>query len=175
MNLAVIGSGTMGSGIAQVAATFGCTVKIFDTNEEALSKSKLNLENTLSKLVEKDTVSYLKLNEKGYAPEESIINNGDAIIGKFTHTEAREGSDKYLKDASEIYMDLLKSMNHRINLLDEMNQSLTIHDRKNNWEISELDVKTTFELKQLKEETKSILEECNTIHKAVAHPKLGPY
>lgn len=64
-------------------------------------------------------------------------------------------------------MDLLKSMNHRLNLLDEMNQSLAIHDRKNTWEISELDTKTTFELKQLKEETKSILEECNTIHKAV--------
>ena len=57
----------------------------------------------ISKLVEKDTVSYSKLNEKGYAPEETIIVNGDAIIGKFTHTEPREGSDKHLKDASEIY------------------------------------------------------------------------
>ena len=57
INLAIIGSGTMGSGIAQVAATFGCTVKIFDTNQDALSKSKLNLENTLSKLVEKDKIS----------------------------------------------------------------------------------------------------------------------
>ena len=47
----------MGSGIAQVAATFGCAVKIFDTNQEALSKSKLNLENTLSKLVEKDKIN----------------------------------------------------------------------------------------------------------------------
>jgi 3-hydroxybutyryl-CoA dehydrogenase len=53
MNVAVIGSGTMGSGIAQVAATFGCTVKIYDTNEQALQKSKQSLEVTLSKLVEK--------------------------------------------------------------------------------------------------------------------------
>ena len=57
INLAIIGSGTMGSGIAQVAATFGFTVKIFDTNQDALSKSKLNLENTLSKLVEKDKIN----------------------------------------------------------------------------------------------------------------------
>ena len=54
MKVAVIGSGTMGSGIAQVAATAGCNVKIYDTNLDALAKSKSNLETTLSKLVEKD-------------------------------------------------------------------------------------------------------------------------
>ena len=53
MNVSVIGSGTMGSGIAQVAATAGCGVKLFDLNQEALSKSKSALEVTLSKLVEK--------------------------------------------------------------------------------------------------------------------------
>ncbi len=53
MKIAVIGSGTMGSGIAQVAATSGCEVKIYDTNQEVLAKSKANLEITLSKLVEK--------------------------------------------------------------------------------------------------------------------------
>lgn len=53
MNVAIIGSGTMGSGIAQVAATSGCIVKIYDTNEQALQKSKQSLEVTLSKLVEK--------------------------------------------------------------------------------------------------------------------------
>jgi 3-hydroxybutyryl-CoA dehydrogenase len=53
MKVAVIGSGTMGSGIAQIAATSGCEVKIFDTNQEALSKSKALLATTLSKLVEK--------------------------------------------------------------------------------------------------------------------------
>ena len=53
MKVAVIGSGTMGSGIAQVAATSGCEVKIYDTNLEVLAKSKANLEITLSRLVEK--------------------------------------------------------------------------------------------------------------------------
>jgi len=53
MKVAVIGSGTMGSGIAQVAATSGCVVKIYDTNQEVLDKSKTNLEITLSRLVEK--------------------------------------------------------------------------------------------------------------------------
>ena len=37
MNIGIIGSGTMGSGIAQVAAASGCNVKLFDTNEKALA------------------------------------------------------------------------------------------------------------------------------------------
>ena len=56
INVAIIGSGTMGSGIAQVAATSGCAVKLFDTNKDALAKSKTNLENTLSKLLEKGKI-----------------------------------------------------------------------------------------------------------------------
>jgi 3-hydroxybutyryl-CoA dehydrogenase len=56
MNVSVIGSGTMGSGIAQVAATAGCVVKLFDLNQDALSKSKNVLEVSLSKLVEKGKI-----------------------------------------------------------------------------------------------------------------------
>ncbi len=62
MIVAVIGSGTMGSGIAQVAATSGCKVSIYDTNKEALSKSKSNLESTLSKLVEKGKIDTTEKN-----------------------------------------------------------------------------------------------------------------
>ena len=40
MNVGIIGSGTMGSGIAQVAATAGCKVKLYDTNQAALDKAK---------------------------------------------------------------------------------------------------------------------------------------
>jgi len=56
MNVSVIGSGTMGSGIAQVAANAGCVVKLFDLNQDALSKSKTALEVSLSKLVEKEKI-----------------------------------------------------------------------------------------------------------------------
>ena len=56
MNVAVIGSGTMGSGIAQVAASSGCAVKIYDTNNEALSKSKSALEKTMAMLLEKGKI-----------------------------------------------------------------------------------------------------------------------
>ena len=56
MNVSIIGSGTMGSGIAQVAATSGCIVKLFDLNQGALDKSKNALEITLTKLVERGKI-----------------------------------------------------------------------------------------------------------------------
>ena len=56
----VIGSGTMGSGIAQVAATAGNTVKVFDTQKEALDKSEKALEKILTRLVEKGRISEIE-------------------------------------------------------------------------------------------------------------------
>ncbi|WP_299312713.1 3-hydroxyacyl-CoA dehydrogenase NAD-binding domain-containing protein [uncultured Aquimarina sp.] len=62
MIVGVIGSGTMGSGIAQVAATAGCKVKVFDTKEEALDKSKKSLEKILSRLIEKGRIDEIEKN-----------------------------------------------------------------------------------------------------------------
>lgn len=46
----------MGSGIAQVAATSGCKVKLFDTNQAALDKARVALEKILARLVEKGRI-----------------------------------------------------------------------------------------------------------------------
>src|SRR5690554_4252864 len=56
MKVGIIGSGTMGMGIAQVAATAGCTVKLYDVNIAALEKSKVALEGILNRLVEKGKI-----------------------------------------------------------------------------------------------------------------------
>ena len=56
LQVGIIGSGTMGSGIAQVAATSGCIVKLYDTNQAALEKSKIALERILNRLVEKGRI-----------------------------------------------------------------------------------------------------------------------
>lgn len=56
MNVGIIGSGTMGSGIAQVAATSGCHVKLYDTNQAALDKAKSSLEKILNRLIEKGRI-----------------------------------------------------------------------------------------------------------------------
>jgi 3-hydroxybutyryl-CoA dehydrogenase len=60
--IAVIGAGTMGSGIAQVAATAGCLVKLFDTFPDALSRSKNNLDKALQKLEEKGKITQDEVN-----------------------------------------------------------------------------------------------------------------
>jgi 3-hydroxybutyryl-CoA dehydrogenase len=56
-HIAVIGAGTMGSGIAQVAATAGCSVQLVDAFTEALQRAEKNLQATLAKLVEKGKIS----------------------------------------------------------------------------------------------------------------------
>ncbi|MCK0130527.1 3-hydroxyacyl-CoA dehydrogenase NAD-binding domain-containing protein [Flavobacteriaceae bacterium F08102] len=56
MKIGIIGAGTMGSGIAQVAATAGCRVKLFDTNQAALDKAKFTLEKILARLIEKGRI-----------------------------------------------------------------------------------------------------------------------
>ena len=53
----IIGAGTMGSGIAQVASTAGCTVKLFDLNQDALDKAKASLEKIMTRLVEKERIT----------------------------------------------------------------------------------------------------------------------
>lgn len=49
----IIGAGTMGAGIAQVAATAGCSVKLYDTKTKALEKAREGLEKILNRLIEK--------------------------------------------------------------------------------------------------------------------------
>jgi 3-hydroxybutyryl-CoA dehydrogenase len=51
--LGVLGSGLMGSGIAQVAATAGVPTVVRDVNDAALAKGRKSIEQSLAKFVEK--------------------------------------------------------------------------------------------------------------------------
>lgn len=53
----VIGAGTMGAGIAQVAATAGCSVKLFDLHQAALDNAEAKLEKILNRLIEKGRIN----------------------------------------------------------------------------------------------------------------------
>ncbi|MBP7809484.1 MAG: NAD(P)-binding domain-containing protein [Bacteroidia bacterium] len=55
--IGVIGSGAMGAGIAQVAATAGQVVFVYDNNSKSLEKAQANLKSSLAKLVEKQKIS----------------------------------------------------------------------------------------------------------------------
>lgn len=101
-NIGIIGAGTMGVGIAQVAATAGCKVVLFDANAPQIDKALSGLEKTLQKLTEKGKISQEKATEirnnivKGEALQdlkdsdlviEAIIENKDIKTKVFTELE----------------------------------------------------------------------------------------
>lgn len=55
--IGICGAGAMGSGIAQVAASFGHSVIIYDNFPGAIDKSKKGIESSLNKLAEKQKIS----------------------------------------------------------------------------------------------------------------------
>ncbi|OCA76772.1 3-hydroxybutyryl-CoA dehydrogenase [Chryseobacterium artocarpi] len=102
MNIGIIGAGTMGVGIAQVAATAGCKVVLFDANAPQIDKALAGLEKTLQKLTEKGKISQEKATEirnnivKGEILQdlkdsdlviEAIIENKDIKTKVFTELE----------------------------------------------------------------------------------------
>ena len=84
MKVGVIGSGTMGSGIAQIAATVGSPVILYDINAEALDKSKAKLEKILNRLIEKGRIDQDKKDaiqsNISYVTELNTLNESDIII-----------------------------------------------------------------------------------------------
>jgi 3-hydroxybutyryl-CoA dehydrogenase len=84
VNIGIIGSGTMGAGIAQVAAQNGNQVIVIDTNLEALEKAKKGIESTLQKLVDKQKITTEKSVEISNAitweNQFEVLKNSDLII-----------------------------------------------------------------------------------------------
>ncbi|MCP4484019.1 MAG: 3-hydroxybutyryl-CoA dehydrogenase [Flavobacteriaceae bacterium] len=84
MKVGIIGSGTMGSGIAQVAATAGCQVNLFDANQAILEKSKASLEKILIRLIEKGRIDTSEKNRIqsniNYVNSLKELSNSDLII-----------------------------------------------------------------------------------------------
>ncbi|MCL8536726.1 3-hydroxyacyl-CoA dehydrogenase NAD-binding domain-containing protein [Chryseobacterium gallinarum] len=108
MNIGIIGAGTMGVGIAQVAATAGCKVVLFDANAPQIDKALSGLEKTLQKLAEKGKISQEKATEirsniaKGEVLQdlkgsdlviEAIIENKDIKTKVFTELETYVSED----------------------------------------------------------------------------------
>lgn len=56
-NIAVIGSGTMGNGIAQVFATAGFIVRLIDISKASLLQAELNIDKNLDRLIAKEKMS----------------------------------------------------------------------------------------------------------------------
>jgi 3-hydroxybutyryl-CoA dehydrogenase len=84
VNIGIIGSGTMGAGIAQVAAQHGNQVVVIDTNLVALEKAKKGIDTTLQKLVDKQKITAEKSIEISNAitwnNQFEVLKNCDLII-----------------------------------------------------------------------------------------------
>ena len=60
ITITVLGAGSMGTGIAQVAATAGHKVVLFDTNPEALKKAQAFILKMLNRSAEKGRITDLE-------------------------------------------------------------------------------------------------------------------
>ena len=74
-NISVIGSGTMGNGIAHVIAQSGFNVSLIDINQSALDKALATISKNLDRMVQKEKITEDDKN--------STLNN----ISTFTSTE----------------------------------------------------------------------------------------
>ena len=66
-NIGIIGAGSMGIGIAQIAASVNCKVLLYDENKNAAKSSLIKLEKILIRLIEKDRINTSK--------KDSILSN----------------------------------------------------------------------------------------------------
>ncbi|WP_420318605.1 3-hydroxybutyryl-CoA dehydrogenase [Ekhidna sp.] len=84
-NISVIGSGTMGNGIAHVFAQSGYNVSLIDINEAALEKAVATIAKNLDRMVQKEKISAddkeaaLK-NISTYTSTEEGVKNADLVV-----------------------------------------------------------------------------------------------
>jgi len=87
-NIAVIGSGTMGNGIAHVFAQYGFSVTLIDISEEALKKATTTIDKNMGRQVEKGLLTEGRQVEKGLLTEEA---KKKALANLTTTTFLKEG------------------------------------------------------------------------------------
>ena len=108
MKVAIIGAGTMGSGIAQVAATAGCKVKLYDVKTEALQKSKDTLALVMDRLVEKGKID---------SKEKDRIENNIEYVDTM----------KKLKDSAWAIEAIVENLDIKKNVLSTLEKFVSEH------------------------------------------------
>ena len=100
-NIGIIGAGSMGIGIAQIASTADCNVILFDINKSASEQAIKKLEKVLLRLIEKGKINTIK--------KDSILNN----IKIVESLESMKGSDLIIEaivENSSIKKDLFSNL-----------------------------------------------------------------
>lgn len=102
-NIAVIGAGTMGNGIAHTFAQKGFTVKLIDISEQSLDKGMATIAGNLDRMVSKGTIT----------EQEKLATIGNII----TYTDIKDGvagADLVVEAATEnvmLKLDIFKKLN----------------------------------------------------------------
>ena len=107
-NITVIGSGTMGNGIAHTFAQHGFNVSLVDVNEAALNRALQTITNNLDRQIKKGTIDdqakVATLNHiKTYTDLKDAVQNADLVIE--AATENREIKLGLFKQLSELCSD----------------------------------------------------------------------
>ncbi len=107
MKIAVIGAGTMGSGIAQIAASHNCIVLLYDMNREALDRSAQKLEKILNRLIEKGRIDETKKNsiQSNITYVQSLDTMADADLIIEAIIENSEIKKKVFKELEALVSD----------------------------------------------------------------------
>ena len=83
-NISVVGSGTMGNGIAQTFALYNHNVILFDINDENLEKANATISRNLSRMLKKDIITESQMNATikniNSTNEFNDIINSDLVI-----------------------------------------------------------------------------------------------
>jgi len=101
-NISVIGSGTMGNGIAHVFAQYGFKVSLIDISEDALKKALVTIDKNLLRQVEKGTIA-AEAKQKALSNITTFTSIKDGIAQADLVVEAAtENADLKLKIFKEI-------------------------------------------------------------------------
>lgn len=103
-NVAVIGSGTMGNGIAHVFAQYGYRVSIIDIADEALKKAMSTIEKNLSRQVEKQIITE-SVKERALS---NIITGTDLATGVRNAELIVEAASEDLEIKLQIFQSLAR-------------------------------------------------------------------
>lgn len=98
----IIGSGTMGNGIAHTFAQFGCTVHLFDIKQDALQRALQTIDKNLERQVQKNSISStLKLETLNriitFTELQQACSNVDIVV---------EAASEQLPIKTQIFKDL---------------------------------------------------------------------
>jgi 3-hydroxybutyryl-CoA dehydrogenase len=120
-SICIIGAGTMGSGIAQVAAQSSFYTLLFDINSEVLEKAKLSIQKNLQYLTDKQKITAAE-KENIYNRIKFITDTNDCIADVFIEAIVEKVSAKVA------IFNQLAEMNHSEVIFATNTSSLSVSD-----------------------------------------------